>query len=171
MCAIDDDGVIDIYAWSKTMNGEKVKMSDNATLHLHLPIDPTKNEMKRYDRIQRYFTQFMLENDMVGFERYAFSASGKITAIAEANGILKHRAYSMGCDVIESVSPKTIKKFATGNGNASKFEMVDAFQADFPDIDVYDMIKAKRGNKSIKAPLTDICDAYFLAKYIIANRD
>ena len=52
--------------------------------------------------------------------------SGKITQRAEICGILKHHLLRVTRVPIIMVSPKGLKQFATGNGNASKDMMLNA---------------------------------------------
>lgn len=48
--------------------------------------------------------------------------------LGEAAGVVKLRLFRMGVPFV-LVAPKALKKFATGNGNASKDEMVAACKA------------------------------------------
>lgn len=52
--------------------------------------------------------------------------SGKVTQRAEICGILKHHLLRVARVPIVLVPPKSLKQFATGNGNASKDMMRDA---------------------------------------------
>lgn len=62
---------------------------------------------------------------------------------------------------ITIVAPPTLKKSATGSGKASKEEMIDALPKDILEV----FTKEKNWKKSIG--LTDVTDAYFLARYLI----
>ena len=62
---------------------------------------------------------------------------------------------------ITIVAPPTLKKSATGSGKASKEEMIDALPKDILEV----FTKEKNWKKS--RGLTDVTDAYFLARYLI----
>lgn len=62
---------------------------------------------------------------------------------------------------ITIVAPPTLKKSATGTGKASKEEMIDALPKDILEV----FTKEKNWKKS--RGLTDVTDAYFLARYLI----
>lgn len=75
--------------------------------------------------------------DLVVFERTAGEHKSALIIQAELHGVLKliledlkinYRAYSAG----------EIKKYATGNGNASKIKMFDAAIKQFPDLNIID---------------------------------
>ena len=59
--------------------------------------------------------------------------------------------------------PTTIKKFATGKGNANKEQMYEAFVNDLlTPTDLKEQLTPK-ANKVI-SPISDIVDSYFIAK-------
>ena len=63
-----------------------------------------------------------------------------------------------------SVPPTVIKKYATGKGNANKEVMYDAFNAELltpPDLKTSLKPKATK----LTSPVTDLVDAYFIAKW------
>lgn len=72
--------------------------------------------------------------------------SGKITQRAEICGILKWQLTSVFCVPVIAVSPKGLKKYATGNGNAAKEAVMNAAH-----------------NKGFTAETTDEADAFFAA--------
>lgn len=86
---------------------------------------------------------------IIVFEDYGpiNKTSGKITQRAEICGILKYRFSTLDRIPILTVSPKGLKKFATGNGNAKK----------------EDVLNAAHG-QGFTAETTDEADAYFAAK-------
>jgi len=89
----------------------------------------------------------------VFYEDYSFNSVNRSYAIGELGGVLKTCLYSIGCD-ITLVPPLVLKKFATGNGKASKELMIETAKYECSDIK----------NLSKKELSSDICDAYFLAK-------
>lgn len=98
----------------------------------------------------------------LAIEGLAFSMRGNATRdlaglqfsiITKINFILKRD--------ITIVAPPTLKKSATGTGKASKEEMIDALPKDILEV----FTKEKNWKKS--RGLTDVTDAYFLARYLI----
>ena len=93
------------------------------------------------------------DRGLVMLESYAFGARGDaVTKIAENGGVLKHEMLNYGIP-FETVPPTTIKKYATGKGNAKKLDMYDAF-VERTGVEV-DHFKA----------WSDIVDSYFIAMY------
>jgi len=86
-------------------------------------------------------------------ESYAFGARGDaVTKIAENGGVLKHEMLNYGVP-FETVPPTTVKKYATGKGNAKKLDMYDAF--------------VERTGQELKFKAwSDIVDSYFIAMYL-----
>lgn len=98
----------------------------------------------------------------LAIEGLAFSMRGNATRdlaglqfsiITKINFILKRD--------ITIVAPPTLKKSVTGTGKASKEEMIDALPKDILEV----FTKEKNWKKS--RGLTDVTDAYFLARYLI----
>ena len=146
--------------------GLKQKLNDKHSITV-LSLKTHKNDLVRFDMLQDKITEQIREDFIkdayVGFEGYSFGASGQITRIAEACAILKYKLYSMGCneDLI-ILAPSTVKKFATGTGRADKHDMVNKF-AEETGIDLFDVLDKNPNLKSIKAPITDIADSYWIA--------
>lgn len=136
------------------------------------PEDYTCNE-ERYYHISMKIFNFIKENTdskIVYIEDYSFSSNGKVFNIAEATGTLKQLLWFNGYE-INKVSPKTVKKFATGSGNASKTDMYDKFVDntgyDFNKTIKGPMKETKKGAKNIPAPISDLVDAYFILQYAL----
>ena len=102
-------------------------------------------------------------NYYLSLEDYSFSSNGKVFNIGEATGLLKYKLFKNRLSYIV-FSPKTIKKFATGNGNSNKDNMVDQFYQD-TNIDLFKSLQLNR-RKTIPSPITDIVDAYYQALYL-----
>ncbi len=93
------------------------------------------------------------DRGLVLMESYAFGARGNaITKMAENGGVLKHEMLRHGLG-FETVPPTTIKKYATGKGNAKKVDMYDSF--------------IERTGQELKFKArSDIVDSYFIAMYL-----
>lgn len=85
-------------------------------------------------------------------ENYAYAATGRVFNIGENTGILKYKLFQNHM-MFETVVPGTVKKFATGKGNAPKVDMLAAFVEDTG----IDLGKIKQWS--------DIADAYWIAKW------
>jgi Holliday junction resolvasome RuvABC endonuclease subunit len=102
----------------------------------------------------------------VAIEDYAFAATGRVFHIGENTGILKYQLEQHNLRY-ESIPPTVIKKFATGKGTADKYKMTSAF------LDAFDAGRAwipdffPRTDDPIpaKSPLSDLADAYWIARY------
>jgi|SaaInlStandDraft_4_1057021.scaffolds.fasta_scaffold37942_1 Holliday junction resolvasome RuvABC endonuclease subunit len=64
---------------------------------------------------------------------------------------------------ITIIAPPTLKKSATGYGKASKEQMIEALPKD-----VYELFTGPKNWKKSRG-LTDVTDAYFLARHLIEN--
>jgi hypothetical protein len=100
-------------------------------------------------------------------EDFSFGSTGRsILNIAENSATLKYcLRYEHGINY-NIISPKTIKKFATGSGNASKDEMIACFEKEtgFDILNFFDVKKLKNPK-----PVDDLVDSYYLCKYCFEN--
>lgn len=87
----------------------------------------------------------------IAWENYSFDSVHRAYSLAECNGIMKAAVYNLTGKAFCYVAPAALKKFATGNGHAGKEMMAARAHAE---------CSALPENAS-----TDICDAFFLAKY------
>ncbi len=85
-------------------------------------------------------------------ENYAYAATGRVFNIGENTGILKYKLFQNHM-MFDTVVPGTVKKFATGKGNAKKDQMRDAFVEDTG----IELGKIKQWS--------DIADSYWIAKW------
>lgn len=108
----------------------------------------------------------------VWIEDYSFGSTGSVFNIAEATSTLKHLLWMDGY-TINKISPKSVKKFATGSGNAKKNDMYDAFMKktgyDFNDKLEGHTKHLRTGYKDIPSPVSDLIDAYFIMQYGISQ--
>ena len=120
------------------------------------------SQEERYHRISGWILKALAIHHVtqVYIEDYAFAATGRVFHIAENGGVLKYRLWSSQYDVF-SIAPTTIKKYATGKGNADKEQMQVAFIKE-TEYDVKNILglSDKQWN-----PSSDIIDSYFICKY------
>lgn len=112
-------------------------------------------DSERYGNLASWALDRFPIGSSIGLENFAMHAIGRMTAIAENVGVLKYLLYRRGHSVPTMISPTACKKFATGNGRASKDDMVESFEHE-TGLDSESARKAK----------DDIADAYFLCKYV-----
>jgi Holliday junction resolvasome RuvABC endonuclease subunit len=96
-------------------------------------------------------------------EGYAYGAGSKglVFQIGENTGALKQKMFQMGIPFIVT-PPTVIKKFATGKGNSNKEKMWDSFIEE-TGMNLFHILGQEE--KKNFSPVSDMVDAYFLAKY------
>ena len=139
--------------------------STHGLLNLHPEKYPEwETEEQRHDLLTDW-TMRVIQGCEVFIEGYAFATSGKsyVRSVAENTGLLKHKMYKAK-QTFTSVPPSVIKKYATDKGNANKELMYEAFTAELltpPDLQK----RLRPKSKKLSNPVTDIVDAYFIAKW------
>jgi hypothetical protein len=107
------------------------------------------------------------KNYNILIEDFSFGSVGRsILNIAENSAIMKYSLkYEFNVNYA-TISPKTIKKFATGSGNASKDDMINSFVSEtgFDIMEFFDLKEIKNPK-----PVDDLVDSYFLCKYTFEN--
>jgi hypothetical protein len=103
------------------------------------------------------------EEMQVTLEGYSMGSKGKVFHIAENTGLLKHKLWRNRIPV-ETPAPTTVKKFATGKGNAPKERMYECFVSKTG----WDL-ESLMGCDRTKNPVSDIVDSYFMAMYGVDN--
>lgn len=147
---------------------QKTKALDvNLELYKKVSFD---SDIRRFDFISNditaFVSSFISENEEVyiGIEGYAMGATkGLVFNIAEATGMLKLKLWSLG-HKIRIYDPNSIKKFATGKGNADKVVMGDFF--------INDNVSHKPNLTHLKdyeSPKGDIVDAYWISKLLLTE--
>ena len=95
----------------------------------------------------------------VTIEGYSMGSRGRVFHIAENTGLLKHKLWKHHIP-FDTPAPTSVKKFATGKGNANKERMHECFVAE-TSINPSEVLNSKvDGN-----PVSDVVDAYFMCKY------
>ena len=101
----------------------------------------------------------------VAFEGYAYGysdkdkSSGSFIQIGEFVGGMKKLFYDLGKGIIQ-YSPRTVKLFSTGDGNAGKTMMCQMFQSEYPEYYPHEVFERL---PQFEDPHADICDAFWIA--------
>lgn len=116
---------------------------------------------QRFNNLGAWASFLISDEAFVYMEGYAFGAKGQIFNIGENGGVLKNKLWNKNPGrPINIISPPSVKKFATGKGNADKVAMQEAFIKETGvKIDVHFGVTAG------SSPASDIVDAYYIAKY------
>jgi Holliday junction resolvasome RuvABC endonuclease subunit len=123
-------------------------------------------ESDRYDRICSWVLNIMEKHnisasDSIYIEGYSFGSSGSSLAqIHENCGVLKYELFKGGY-TYNTVPPTSVKKFATGKGNAKKDQMCQQF-IDDTGIKLHEEFGSKKIDSK---PAQDLVDAYYIAKW------
>ena len=144
---------------------EKMAFGTSAVEYIGTPHKPYSSEPERYNNIANWAIDIIKsytwwqEHPIIQIEDYSFGSTGRVFHIAENLGLLKYKLkIECGWDYT-LLAPSVIKKFATDKGNANKELMLGAFQED-TGVNLEVLL-----DSSVKSPITDIADAYFICKY------
>lgn len=119
------------------------------------------SSITRFSTIADFFLGIIREQgiDMVYLEGYSLGSKGKVFSIAENTAILKYRLWRQGVQV-RIFAPTTIKKYATGKGNANKELMKESFEQHTEVAQILSPLSQYKDS-----PYTDCVDAYWIMKY------
>jgi len=144
---------------------EKMAFGTSAVEYIGTPHRPYSSEPERYNNIADWAIDIIKsytwwqEQPIIQIEDYSYGSTGRVFHIAENLGLLKYKL-KMECGWDYTLlAPSVIKKFATDKGNANKELMLGAFQED-TGVNLEVLL-----DSSVKSPITDIADAYFICKY------
>lgn len=102
--------------------------------------------------------QICWQPDYIALENLSYGSVGNATRnLAILFGVI---CTTMGLNEPSVVPPTTLKKFATGNGKASKKEMYEAIDREDPAF--YNFLT----NVTLKGGRHDLADAFWIAKWI-----
>ena len=165
ICRLDKDSCVFVY-WTTKRKYECDLTHDGFSVKGILFDNKDKTDEERFD----YLASEIVRESLWGWpkkvvmEHYSYASTGRAFQIGENGGVLKNRFYTSGVTV-EKVAPTSVKKYATGKGNADKQMMQDAF-IEATGID----IKLVLGQTETQwNPSSDIIDAYWIAKYAEEN--
>jgi Holliday junction resolvasome RuvABC endonuclease subunit len=121
----------------------------------------TSNE-ERFDNLTNWIIDKCKKHkvESMSLEGYAYGAKGKLAEIGENTGLLKHKLWKNNIS-LSVYTPGSIKKFASGKGNADKQMMVDAFKTE-TNIDMFKELEMKEGKDW--NPISDMIDSYWICK-------
>jgi crossover junction endodeoxyribonuclease RuvC len=124
--------------------------------------------MDRYDDISSWALDILNDNgvDQVYLEGYSYGSTGRVFSIAENTAVLKYNLWEELIH-LEVIPPTTVKKYATGKGNASKEDMFNKFNEENPNINLRELLTPR--SAGVISPLNDIVDAYYILKCGIFN--
>ena len=148
---------------------EKMAFGTSVVEYIGTPHKPYSSEPERYNNIANWVIDIINSQysphhvskrcPIIQIEDYSFGSTGRVFHIAENLGLLKYKL-KMECGWDYTLlAPSVIKKFATDKGNANKELMLGAFQED-TGVNLEVLL-----DSSVKSPITDIADAYFICKY------
>ena len=148
---------------------EKMAFGTSAVEYIGTPHKPYSSEPERYNNIANWVINIIKAQyppnhvskkcPIIQIEDYSYGSTGRVFHIAENLGLLKYKL-KMECGWDYTLlAPSVIKKFATDKGNANKELMLGAFQED-TGVNLGLLL-----DSSVKSPITDIADAYFICKY------
>ena len=140
--------------------------TSNIEVHVTLPASK-HSQIERFSCIAHGMIKWIVEhpNPVVWIEDYSFASTGKTFHIGENCGVLKYLLHLNNIP-FNVVKPTTVKKYATGKGNADKNKMYDQFVEDLK-IDLLNLLgEHRRGKKQdLPAPIPDLVDAYYICTY------
>lgn len=144
-------------------NEKKIREAENYHCFVY-PSYGSDNE--RFNNLAQWSLLHILAagSTNVCIEGYAFGAVGRVFQIAENAGLLKYKLWENGIDFTVP-APTEIKKFATGKGNANKDMMLEAFNEE-TGVDIRAKLDIIKGYN----PISDIVDAYYIAKFGFTHR-
>lgn len=111
------------------------------------------NDIERYVAQANYLASCLktFSACAIAWENYSFDSIHRGYSLAECNGIMKAAVYGLFALPLLYVAPTTLKRFATGNGHAGKKPIMAQARAECFGLN--------------EKTSSDICDAFFLAKY------
>ena len=120
---------------------------------------------ERYDFISDWVMDILLKHEVeeVALEDYSYGSTGKVFHIAENCGLLKWKLWQAELNY-ELISTYSIKKFASGKGNANKELMFSSFLEE-TSINLQEELQIK--SQKIGNPVSDIVDSYYICKYLL----
>lgn len=105
------------------------------------------------------------KSSIIYIEGYAYGTqSSSSSRMYEVGGVVRYLLSIHGYKY-EIVAPLSLKKSFTGNGRADKFQMYNVYSADVERPNLYALFRVREDCKSVPAPISDIVDAFALARW------
>lgn len=125
-------------------------------------MDEWTTDQQRYDMIASWAVDVCKRNGVTHafIEGYSYGSTGRVFNIAENVGVLKHQLWQNKIE-INVVPPTTVKKLATGKGNADKAKMEVAFIEETS----YNVKSVLGTSPSTWNPSSDLIDSYYICKH------
>lgn len=106
--------------------------TDPATIGKAITVRPGKlRGVERLAKIEEAFSSFLADNyqsvQLAAIESYSYGSIGRLFQLGELGGVLRLALFKADIKFIE-VAPTQLKKFATGNPNADKSEIIAVVQ-------------------------------------------
>lgn len=120
---------------------------------------------QRYSQLALWSLKTIPKDSIIRIEGYSYGSVGKHFQIAENCGVLKQTLWQNNF-LFETVAPTAVKKYATGKGNANKELMYESF-VEKTNIGLKELFNLK--GEKIPSPVSDLVDAYFIAKSVLDN--
>lgn len=137
------------------------KLVSNAPF-FHTLYPDWKTSEERFDKVSQWVFDLVENCSSVFLEGYAYGATGLVFNIAENAGLIKHKLFKANIP-LEQFAPATIKKFATGKGNAKKEMMEEAWNKDVG-LNIREALGQTWKTKLPMNPSSDIIDSYYIVK-------
>jgi len=147
------------FFWQKIKKTKAVQSPSKHIWGVDLP--EFEINVQRYEFIANWAASLIPKDSITFIEGYSFASKGQVFNIGENTGILKYMLWRKNIS-FDVVAPGTVKKFATGKGNAKKPAMLEAFHEETNfHLEKFFAIEERKN----KSPACDIADAYFICKY------
>lgn len=160
---IEENGVLFFYFFTSVKKHIGIIQSGVVNI---MGIEYNKNDfdddLKRFDWLSDQIIDLLQQHGVqkVNLEGYSMgSSSSRLFQIGENTGILKKKMNDHAF-FFSVIAPTSIKKHATGYGNANKERMVESFQEQ-TDIDLFSLFE----QTTIKKPIEDLADSYLILNY------
>ena len=153
-----------LYYLSNTERQQQLAAGSGVGNIIAEPYPEWNCEEERHEKLASWAYQRVQGCNEVYLEGYAFATAAQagVRSIAENTGLLKHKMWKNKISFM-SYPPTVIKKFATGKGNANKEVMYEAFVDELlTPTDLKERLTPKA--TKVKNPVSDLVDAYFIAK-------
>lgn len=124
------------------------------------------NNTDRFNQISKWAMKIIneAEPDHIAIEGYSMgSTTGRAFDIAENTMLLKYKMYNKGWKEPLIYAPTSVKKFATGKGNAGKQLLLEAFKTE-NNVNLNDILGMKTQKPA--NPVSDIIDSYYITKML-----